>query len=211
MTNVKQLGKVTCVLLFLLTLAITLTINARWLYVFDINHLSILDYVDVSKGELLKNYDELMRYLNLFWINPLQMTDFPVSESGALHFFEVKRLFQLNYLVMLVTVIPSIWILYKSYKEGRFWQFIRPFSFVLAGLAALLIFMAAAFDTFFVKFHEVFFNNDAWIFDPSTDPIIMALPQDYFMHCFVLFFVFFVGLIVLVVLLGKRQLKILRK
>ena len=207
MLRVKQFVEVLIVVLFLLTLAITVTINAKWLYLFDINHLSILDYTNVNRQELITNYDQLMNYLNFFWVNPLHMTNFPVSESGALHFYEVKRLFQINYAVLLVTSVPGIYILYRHIKYKTLWLFVRPFSYLLTGLMALIMFMAVAFDTFFVKFHEVFFNNDAWIFDPVTDPVIMVLPESYFMHCFILFFILFILLIVGIIVLGRRQLK----
>lgn len=207
MSKIKKNLKIICVFVFLLTFSITITINSKWLYAFDIQYLNILDYVSVSKEELLKNYNELMKYLNLFWINPLKMSDFPVSESGAFHFYEVKRLFQLNYLVFLLTMIPSAVFLYKGVKEKSLWQFIKPFSYVLVGLASLIMFMAVAFDTFFVTFHGVFFNNDDWLFDPATDPIILALPEEYFMHCFILFFVLFVAFLSIMIFLGKRQLK----
>ena len=211
MMTLKKNSQLICLILFLLSLAITLTINARWLYVIDINQLGILDYVTLSKSELMKNYDQLMTYLNFFWVNPLQMVDFPVSESGALHFYEVKRLFQINYLVMLITLIPSVFLLKNKIKEKTLWQLVRPFTIVLSGLVVLLFFMATAFDTFFVKFHEVFFNNDAWIFDPVTDPIITVLPQDYFMHCFILFFSLFVLFIVSFIIIGRIQLKRITK
>lgn len=210
MEKIKRFSVTLCLILFLLTLAITITINSSWLYSLDVDKLGILDYVTVSKPDLMKNYHELMNYLNYFWINPLKMTDFPVSESGALHFYEVKRLFQLNYAVLILTVVPATMFIRQSVKTGTLWLLIKLFSYILAGLFALIIFMAAAFDTFFVKFHEVFFNNDAWIFDPATDPIIMALPQDYFMHCFILFFILFVLFLIVIIMFGKRQLKQLR-
>lgn len=43
--------------------------------------------------------------------------------------------------------------------------------------------IALNWDQFFVKFHELFFNNDYWIFDETTDPVITLLPDGYFMHC----------------------------
>ena len=211
MIRLKRYGEVLLLILFFLTLAITLTINAKWLYLVDIKMLDILDYVDLSKHELVKNYDQLMRYLNFFWVNPLKMTDFPVSESGALHFFEVKRLFQINYLVFGLTIVPSFILLKNKIKHSTLWLLVRPFSYLLAALVSLIIFMALAFDTFFVKFHEIFFNNDAWVFNPMTDPIIIVLPQDYFMHCFILFFFLFVLFISLLIYFGKRQLKTTKK
>ena len=49
---------------------------------------------------------------------------------------------------------------------------------VLGALAAL------DFDRAFVIFHSLFFPGKTnWIFDWRTDPIILVLPQDFFMHC----------------------------
>jgi integral membrane protein (TIGR01906 family) len=54
------------------------------------------------------------------------------------------------------------------------------------------------FDVLFVLFHQVFFNNDAWLFNPATDPIILALPAEFFMHSFLLAF----GLIEVLLVIG---------
>ena len=43
--------------------------------------------------------------------------------------------------------------------------------------------IAMNWDQFFVLFHKLFFNNDYWIFDADTDPIILLLPDGFFMHC----------------------------
>ncbi|HCM13569.1 MAG TPA: TIGR01906 family membrane protein, partial [Lachnospiraceae bacterium] len=40
------------------------------------------------------------------------------------------------------------------------------------------------FDTSFVIFHKLlFFNNNDWLFNPVTDPVINILPETYFLHC----------------------------
>ena len=89
---IERLGML-CLFLFLISLAITVTINFRWLYHFDIQQLNILDYTDISKEELIKNYGLLLDFLN----NPLNTTlalpDFPMSAAGAGHFYDVKKLF----------------------------------------------------------------------------------------------------------------------
>ncbi|MGO3731943.1 MAG: TIGR01906 family membrane protein [Vagococcus sp.] len=211
MTRMKgYLGPV-LVIVCLLTLSITLTINARWLYVFDIKQLDILAYTILTKNELLHNYDELMAYLNFFWVNPLHMTDFTTSQSGALHFYEVKRLFQLNYAVLLLTSVPSYLFVKELKQTGRLWVLVTPFKWVLVGLGCLIFFMITGFNQFFVLFHSVFFNNDAWIFDPVTDPIITVLPQEYFLHCFILFFVLFTVFLIGAIFLGTRQLNRMTK
>ena len=43
--------------------------------------------------------------------------------------------------------------------------------------------VALNWDWTFVMFHELAFNNDYWLFDPATDPVINILPDAYFLHC----------------------------
>ncbi|MGK0607082.1 TIGR01906 family membrane protein [Enterococcus gilvus] len=204
--GLERLGLV-CLLLTLLTLAITLTINARWLYQLDIRHLGLLDYTTLSEKELLHNFDQLMRYLNLPWVETLKMTDFPVSANGALHFYEVKRLFLVNYGVLLVTVIPSIVYVRHLNKQQQLWTMIQPFRIAVVVPIVIAFLMAVNFDRFFVLFHGVFFNNDAWIFNPATDPIINVLPETFFLHCFILFFVLLEIFYLLPIYFGKKTLK----
>lgn len=193
--------------LTIITLVITVTINFFPLYFFDIGYLKILDWVDVTKGELVTNYHILLRYLNLPWITKLVLPDFPVSESGAFHFYEVKKLFMLNYGVLLVTALPSFFYLKHLVKEKRLWKLVRPFQIAASIPVFLGVAMLVAFDRFFVLFHQLFFNNNDWLFDPATDPIIMALPEEFFMHCFVLAFVLFEVILLLGIYFGRRELK----
>ncbi len=209
MAKQKWLHRLGLVSLFLtiLTVVITVTINAYPLYVWDIGRLDILDWVDVSKDTLLLNYRELMRYLNNPFVTKLVLPDFPVSDSGAFHFYEVKKLFMLNYGVLLVTIIPTAVYVKQLVKQRRLWQLVRPFQFAAVIPLILGFIMAIGFDAFFTAFHGVFFNNDAWIFDPATDPIINALPQEYFMHCFILAFVLFELVLLVGIYLGKREMR----
>lgn len=196
-----------CLIVALLTLAITLTINARWLYRFDIMHLNLLDYTTLSDKELLHNFDQLMQYLNTPWIHNLKLDDFPVSASGALHFYEVKRLFLLNYGLLIVTVVPSVFYVRRLIKQKRLWTLIRPFKLAMVVPIVIAFLMAVNFDQFFITFHGLFFNNDAWIFNPATDPIINVLPETFFLHCFILFFILLEIFYFLPIYFGKRALK----
>lgn len=202
----ERLGLI-CLLVSLLTLAITLTINARWLYQLDITQLHLLDYTVLSKKELLANFDQLMRYLNLPWVHTLKMSDFPVSSSGALHFYEVKRLFLLNYALFAATVIPSIYYLRYLHQQQRVWTLIQPFQIAVVVPVVVAFLMAVNFDWFFTEFHGIFFQNDAWIFNPAMDPIINVLPETFFLHCFILFFVVLEIFYSIPIYWGKRALK----
>ena len=196
-----------CVFLAVLTLCIAVTINFRPLYVVDIDYLNILDYTTIGKKELLANFDQLMGYLNNPFVHELTMQDFPVSESGAFHFYEVKRLFMLNYGVLVVTIIPAGFFIWHLKKKGWLWRLMRPCQVGLFLPIVLLILMAIGFDQFFVQFHSLFFNNDAWLFDPATDPVINVLPETFFMHCFLLFFILLEGLLFIGFWVGRRSLR----
>lgn len=199
----------TIVLLFFISLAITLTINAVPLYKFDISFLNILDQVDLSEKDLLRNYRALLGYLNIPWNTTLSLPDFPVSASGALHFYEVKRLFLLNYAVLLLSFFPAIWFMYYSWKRNEWWRFTRFFQLAAIVPVVLAFFMFVGFDTFFVLFHQLFFNNDAWLFDPVTDPIITVLPEMFFMHSFVLAIILFELFVGIAYVQGKRQWRVI--
>lgn len=196
-----------CLILTIVSLSITITINFRPLYLFEIKHLAILDDVAMDQTTLLKNYDHLMAYLNYPWQKTLAFPDFAMSKSGAFHFYEVKRLFLLCYGVLLVTIIPSILYLRSLVRNRRLWSLIRPFQWGMILPVFFAVLMATGFDQFFTAFHGLFFNNDAWLFDPYTDPIINALPEAYFMHCFILFFIVLEALFLIGIILGKRELK----
>ncbi|KAF1298313.1 hypothetical protein BAU15_13620 [Enterococcus sp. JM4C] len=190
-----------------ISFAVLVTINFRPLYRFDVDYLKILDYTEVSKDVLMKNFGQLMSYLNNPFQSVLAMADFPSSASGAQHFYEVKLLFLLDYGVFFITLIPTILFLRSLFKNQRKWLLIRPFQIGMLIPVLFGFLMALGFDRFFVTFHEVFFNNDDWLFDPATDPIINVLPEEFFMHSFILFFLLIELIFLGFYLLGKRELK----
>lgn len=175
------------IFLFILSFAIAFVINFTPLYSFEVSFLNIEKITGLSKDVLVDNYRILINYLNFPWIKELSMPNFPSSESGLFHFYEVKKLFQLDYVVLLVTGVFSFFFI-KAKRKDRIWEMVLPLQIMAILPNILLFFIFVNFDRLFVLFHKVFFNNDAWIFDARTDPIILALPQDFFMHCFIIVF-----------------------
>ena len=193
--------------LLVLSASIAFTINFTPLYSFDIDYLNIEQMTGLSKDIILDNYRILMQYLNLPWITELKMPDFPASESGLFHFYEVKQLFLLDYAILGVSAVVTGLFLRMVKKEQEYWRMMNPLRLMIAAPLAALAIIFLNFDRLFVAFHGVFFNNDAWIFDARTDPIILALPQDFFMHCFVLVFVLLELVLVLVYFWVRRKVK----
>src|SRR5699024_5594819 len=118
----------------------------------------------------------------------LSLPDFPVSASGAFHFYEVKLLFYVNYGLLALSSVGSVFYLRKLQKERTFWKLVNPFKIAIFVPFVLLLILALDFNWMFVMFHEILFNNDAWLFNAATDPIIRVLPQEFFMYCFILAF-----------------------
>lgn len=193
--------------LLVLSASIAFTINFTPLYSFDIDYLNIEQMTGLSKDIILDNYRILMQYLNLPWITELKMPDFPASESGLFHFYEVKQLFLLDYAILGVSAVVTGLFLRMVKKEQGYCRMMNPLRLMIAAPLAALAIIFMNFDRLFVAFHGVFFNNDAWIFDARIDPIILALPQDFFMHCFVLVFVLLELVLVLVYFWVRRKVK----
>ena len=174
--------------LFILSLSIAVTINFRPLYAVIIDYLQITDIVDLSKEQILLNYRILLDYLNTPWVNSLNMPNFPSSASGLFHFFEVKKLFMLVYLILIISGVGTVWFFQLLNRKRQSWRLLPYFRWSMLIPLIVLLALVVRFDTLFLLFHQVFFNNDAWLFNPATDPIILALPAEFFMHSFLLVF-----------------------
>ncbi len=192
---------------FLLTLAIAITIWSIALFTWVIDYYNIDQAVGLSQERILENYMVLMSYLNFPWISELNMPDFPSSASGAFHFYEVKLLFYLEYALLIIFAVIAIVFLrylFKNKKVDKLKNIFKVLAFVPLVIIVLLFLF---FDQIFLLFHEVLFDNDAWLFDPAQDPIIRVLPQEFFMLCFVEVFVILEAGLIGFYLLGRRYEK----
>ena len=179
----------TSIFIFILTAVIALTILAIPLYRFSLHVLNVPEQVDMSVSQIMENYYAVMEYLHFPWINTLVLPDFPVSANGALHFYEVKILFYINYGLLFLSTITSVSYLRRLNRIKGFWRLVEPFKIAIFVPFILLLVLAIDFDFMFVIFHQILFNNEAWIFDAVTDPIITVLPQEFFMYCFIFAFI----------------------
>ena len=172
-------------ILWIIALSVTLTIFlAIPLFFGEIFWYQLTDLVQMTAGKIWHNFLILMNYL----INPfetkLSMPDFPSSASGLHHFAEVKNLFMLVFFLTII-LIPFIIRFIKENLSLVFHNALRVV--MLFPLAIGVIAWLISFDRFFVAFHEVLFRDNSWLFDPATDPIISVLPEQFFMHSFLIF------------------------
>lgn len=173
-------------MIFIISFAIVFTVFFKQLYYFDINYLNIDKISGFSVETIKENYDLLINYQSIFYQGDLNLPDFTMSVAGRIHFQEVKTIFEVIQVGMLISGIISIILLIKRFKEKEY-RFLRLTGIITILIPSILGFLVAIdFDQAFIIFHKLFFRNDFWIFDYRTDPVITILPETFFMHCFIL-------------------------
>lgn len=172
--------------LFIISFAVVFTLNFRPLYYFDINYLNISETSGYAVSEIKENYDALIDYNMIFGPDTLEFPTLAMSDSGRIHFEEVKAIFVAVQILCAATLILSIaGILWQHHtKDRRYLKYTSILAIAIPACLGLLI--GLNWNQFFVTFHHIFFNNDYWIFSPSTDPVITILPDTFFLHCAVM-------------------------
>ena len=181
--KLTQLLTALALTLCIISVSVVITLNFRPLYYFDIGYFDLVEKTGYTEEMIRENFDVLIDYNSVFFRDALEFPSLPMSEQGRIHFVEVKNIFVFIQAVLLpVSLIGSIIGILALKKQKP--AYLKLTSVLSIGLPALLgILIALNWDRFFVIFHEIFFNNDYWIFDYKTDPVIRILPDGFFMHC----------------------------
>ena len=175
--------------------SVILTLNiSPILYSLFIKLNKVPNYNNLSKDEILNDYNNIIHYLNSPQEEVLKFKNFKISPIGEFHFLEVKEIFSSIYLICLACLILGIilFILLKKFKLKISLKAFNIFFYeVLFIFLGLILSFYLNFSKVFTLFHKIFFNNDYWIFDPKKDPIINVLPESYFLFLavFILFLV----------------------
>ena len=179
--------------ILILTVSIGLPIYIRPFYYMHINPLDIPDKTGMEYDQIKDAYNEVLNYLTLPGCD-FGTGDFPHSEEGYDHFRDCKVLFNLNVILLFISLsaVISLYILNRK----KVFCLCRPYgmhiSFAvsawLLGIFALLaLIVSVDFSKAFEIFHTIFFpGKDNWVFSSVTDPIIRALPQEFFRNCAIL-------------------------
>lgn len=182
----------------------------------DTLHMEMKDVMDVT--------DKMMAYLigerkELSVVTRVdgREQDF-FNEQDRFHMGEVRELFLgglrlRNFLLGAVASLLILLVLWKA-DMGR----ILPRAYfvslsVFGVLTAVLGGLAASnFNKCFTIFHQIFFDNDLWIFDPAEDYMIRMLPEGFFFDFVIRIGSFFVGgLVVFGILAGGWMVYVKKK
>lgn len=175
--------------LLFISIAVVFTVNFRPLYYKDISLLNIEATSGMEKTDILLNYNALIDYCSPFFTGNLHFPTLEASENGLQHFAEVKNIFVSFYIIGIITLVLGVTIIIQKAKKPDY-SYLLVSAITSIVLPLLLgIYVAVDFDRAFLLFHKLCFKNDYWLFDPATDPVILILPEKFFMHCAVLIIV----------------------
>ena len=170
----------------LISASVTFVLFDRSSYVRQLDKFDLTNATGMDENEILDNYNALIDYNSVFFRGPLEFPTLPMSEQGRIHFEEVKTIFSFFQIVLIVSAALAALCCALLLRKRRF-RFLA-----LGGVLALVIpaatvcvMAAVGWDRFFALFHEFFFNNDFWVFDSRTDPVILILPDAFFLNCLI--------------------------
>lgn len=141
----------------------------------------IMDVTEKMMAYLRGDREELSVYTTIDG----EYQDF-FNEQDRFHMGEVRELFLdgfalRRYAAVILMVALIFLILLKSDLKKILPKAYEITVGIFVGLlAAFGIAIAMNFDRCFVIFHELFFDNDLWMFDPATDYMIRMLPEGFF-------------------------------
>ena len=166
-------------------LAVFLTLLiAPWIHQIDVQKYGLEAFSGLNAAQIKDEMTRLVGYLWLWHREPLQLMYFPMSKTGVIHFAEVKVFVDYVQVVGIITTINFVIGTWRRLKQKDILFLKSTAVATCAVLGSLLMFGMVAFDRLFVLFHEIVFRNDYWLFSYKTDPVILILPEEFFMHGF---------------------------
>ena len=197
----KQTQKISAVIMMFLLIGVLLLTSFQVaiygdsqyrFYEREYKKYQVADSLNMTMDNIMDVTDQMMAYLigNKAELSVITDVDGEIqdffNEQDRVHMGEVKDLF-LGGLkirnIMLVAVL-LILILLAARKADMIKLLPRAY-FVTLGITGVITIVlgglfASDFDKYFRIFHEIFFDNDQWMFDPATDYMIRMLPEGFF-------------------------------
>jgi integral membrane protein (TIGR01906 family) len=167
-------------------------VNARFFHS-EYSKLDTAQNIGISEEDLTKVTDKLLNYTT----DTDDNLDIQAEIQGQMqevfgqrekdHMVDVKVLYLGARNVRTVSLICAVLLFTAAFIIGRkhTWQSLcKSFLWVSAGfvvfVAAIGIYAAIDFTSFWTNFHHVFFTNDLWLLDPRTDVLIQMVPEQFF-------------------------------
>lgn len=190
MKTTAKLLFILCIPALLITASIGGAVNCVRLYQYGFEKYDVARDTGLTPAELDKAATGLIHYFNsgeetidiVLEKDGEPMTLF--NEREAAHLRDVKGLFRLAYLILLITLIYALAYIGVSFF---WWRDRRRLAWGLIGGGGLTVLLMLAlglgiffnFDALFRQFHLISFANDLWMLDPTSDYLIMLFPGGF--------------------------------
>ena len=167
--EIKKLLLILLLIMFVILLNFRLNVFNLKFYDKEFSKLEI--YNNIPKEIAFENTKTLINYFNKD--DKLEVGFF--NEKEILHLKDVKHLINksiiLFYLILILLIIFIT--INKDFSKVFFYSGI-----LLVLIPLILLFFD--FNSVFIKFHEIFFNNNLWLLNPETDNLIKLFPEQFF-------------------------------
>ncbi|GHV40942.1 hypothetical protein FACS189490_06920 [Clostridia bacterium] len=214
-----------------LSVAIEVPAFSMWFYKMEFDKNGTYAQVDMQKDDLNAVTRHMLSYmagmsdeLNINTVVAGQSRLF-FSDIEIFHMKDVRGLTVITIRVTIASIILllfcalSVYLMQKR-RERRYLLKNEPTEFgfffrslrnvcigVIAVVGALAAIVAIDFDGAFIKFHEIFFDNDAWLLDPSKDLLLNIVPTEFFIDAAILGGAVFIFLLVVGVVVSAFVLR----
>ena len=106
-----------------------------------------------------------------------------LSQQAQIHMSDVRHLFLISQILLLIFGILVIFLLRKK-EAMKVKKIIKTSAIVVLSFVFLIGALSLfGFDNLFIVFHKIFFSNNLWLF-PSTDSLIIFFPEYFFQTIF---------------------------
>jgi len=178
--------------------------------------LNVAQSIGISETDLERVTKNLLDYmkgdiddLNLE-VDINGQTRYFFSEREILHMIDVEELFQNGYFIrnigVIFLIIGLIISVMKSDKNLFFKNILIGYGLGFAILVVSALIISTDFNKYFTIFHEIFFDNDLWILDPSVDLLINIVPLQFFIDICIRLVTIFSILSILIIGFGTGNL-----
>lgn len=166
--------------IFFITLKISF-IFSLYKYFYTENNLAW--QLGISEERLLTYTENLLNYLK----TGEGLDSSWYTQKDILHMVDVRNLYQnslnLTYILFSIFVITTLIILFiQKMKSLSFIanSFNKVFSIFIVLILALGVYIAVDFNSFWINFHLLIFNNDLWLLSPIESNLIKMFPEEFF-------------------------------
>lgn len=157
--------------------------------------------LDISDSQLLDYTENLLNYLQTG--EPLNSNWY--TQKDSLHMIDVRNLYQnsleLTYILFTFFIITSLIIVLLE-KRNTLTSITKIFNKVLGAFLFIIlllgIYISIDFNSFWINFHLLTFDNDLWLLDPLESNLIKMFPEEFFFLlvsiCVISIVIFFMAL-----------------